>query len=649
MLQSMRNNLKSLSWILWLVVIALSVYVFANWGAQGQLGAPTSVVAWVDGEEILYKEFVEQYRSLDDRYRQMYGNQYSQEMAKVLGVPRQALDSLINTRITLREADRLGIHVSQEEVKNRILELPVFKDEKGQFVGKDKYRRFLEGYGQRVQEFEEGMANDIVASKLGDLIASSVVVTPEEVERVYRERNESIGFDYVTFMPANYLETAKAAITDEEARAYYDEDSEQFRTPLKRRIDYVRLTPTEFRDRVELEEGSVAAYYDENLDKYTEEEQVRASHILIGTMGEDALSPEAAKAKAEDVIRQLKAGADFAALAKDVSTDKGSAVSGGDLGFFPQRGRMVEPFADAAFALKVDEISEPVETQFGYHIIKVTDRKERTVRTLEEVKEEIANQLKLEKASELVTEYAQAFAEKAGAMKDLRAAAEEDGYTAVDAGFIENIDNARIKGLGIVRDVTAMTFSLNVKDISEVVTVGMNKIVFQVMEESVPHVPEFEEIREQVVNRMAEERSLTEARKAADEFRSRVKPGTFASEAEKANMVIGSQAAVTRNTAPANFVVNKARADFEKLFTYGVDQITEPLVSRDDNLLVCLVTEKKAFDPQAFAAEANNLKLNEERTRSNELFTAMVKNARARLTEAGKIEIREDFLTSLEQ
>ena len=648
MLQSMRNNLKSLSWILWIVVIALSVYVFANWGAQGQLGAPTSVVAWVDGDEILYKEFVEQYRNLDDQYRQAYGKQYTPEMAKMIGVPRRALDNLINSRVLLHEADRLGIHVSKDEVGKQILNLPVFKDDKGNFVGRERYQQYLKAYGKRVQDFERNMADDIVMTKLGDLVNSSVMITGAELERIYREQNEKIAFDYVTFRAAQFLQEAQAAVTDEDVQAHFEANKESYRTPLKRRIDFVRFSTFAYRDGIEVTPEEIQAYYDSHIADYTQEEEVRASHILIGITGTAQRTKEEALARAQEVEQKLKDGADFAAMAKEYSDDKGSAVRGGDLDFFP-RGRMVDEFANAAFDLEVGQVSEPVETVFGYHIIKLTDRKPEVVKTLEQVHDDIENKLKFEGAQEMAVSKAEAFAAAAKKQGELKTAAEQEGYALSDSGFFANDPNAQIKGLGPATAVTGVTFSLQIGDISDAVSTAEGMIVFQVMEEQSPRIPELDEVKKQVVEDVANEKALDLAHKRGEAFRSEVTPKTFDAVCKKEDLTISSQAMVSRASAPNNFIVDKTSDDFDKLFSYDSGQVTEPLLSRSGDLVVCMVTDKVNFDPKAFAAARDNLLRTEMRNRSNRLYTTLVSNARKQLTDAGKIKIRQDFLDSLEE
>ncbi len=647
MLQSMRNNLKSLSWILWLVIIALSIYVFANWGAQGRLGAPTSVVAWVDGHEILFKDYVQKHKSLEDQYRQMYGKRYTSEMAKMLNLPQQAIDSLINTEILLQEADRMGIHVSQEEVGEEILNLPSFHDESGNFVGQERYKRTLEAYGMRVVEFEKDIANDIIIRKLGDMIHTSIELTDEELRRIYRDQVERIGFDYVEFQSGQFLEEAQKAVTEADAQAYFDSHKEDYRMPVKRSIDHVRFSAFQYQDEMTVEEPEITAFYNDNMDMFTQEEQVKASHILIRPAGNNG-SKEDAKKRAEEVYRKVQQGEDFATLAKEYSEDPGSAAKGGDLGFFP-RGRMVGPFEDAAFGLKVGEVSEPVKTQFGYHIIKVTDHRDRKVQTLEEARDQIISKLKFEEASKLAEERANEFAEQAKKRGDLRAVAEEKGYVVTDSGYFANERMANIKGLGPATGVTGAAFSLPVDGISEPISTAEGMVVFQVSGEQQPRIPEFDEVKDDVRKDVVQLKAEEMARERAADFRDKVKPATFAELSEKWEKAVKTQEPVTRQQVPPNFIVDPASDSFNKLFSYDKDQITEPLKDRNNNFIVGMVTDKVSVDPKAFMKALPDLRAREIQQRSNEMITAFIANARKSLQERGKIKIRKEFQESLEQ
>ncbi len=640
-LLALRNDFKKWSFILWIVIIALSVYVFANWGAQGKIGQPTSVIASVDGDEILFKEYVEQYRSLEDRYKQMYGKRYTSDMAKMLGINRQALSNLVDTRVILHIADKMGVHVSKEEVAKKILSMRMFTNEKGEFVGYDKYKRYVEGYGKTIPDFEKSIANDAVITKLGDLVNASITLTDEQVEKIYREQNEKIGFEYITFKARTFLPAAMKEISDADAEEYYKSHKEAYRTPLKRSISFVRFTPFDFKKDMQVSEDEIKAYYKKNIDKYTQKEQVRASHILIGTTMKKR-SYKDAKKIADKVYALLKKGKKFSDLVKKYSDDYTTVKNGGDLNWFP-RGRMVKAFEDTAFGMKPGEFSKPVKTQFGYHIIKVTGHKKGKVETLKEVHSHIESALKFKKAQELVQKKANEFSKVAKEKKDLAVAAKAMKYKVMDSGFFANDPMATINGIGPSARVANAAFSLKLKDISDALKTAEGVIVFQVMAEKSPEIPPFKEVAGNVRNDIAMVKARALAKKAAETFRTKITPKNFKKLAMKEKMPIQKVEPVTRKSAPANFILDKNSDSFEKLFSYDKGQFTEPFSDRNGDVILCHITDKVAFDKKDFLAKAQDLKAQEIQRRSNDLFTSFIRNARKSLENAGKIEISRRF------
>lgn len=640
-LLALRNDFKRWSFILWIVIIALSLYVFANWGAQGKIGQPTSVIAWVGGDEILFKEYVEQYRSLEDRYKQMYGKRYTSDMAKMLGIDRQAISNLVDTHVILHEANKMGIHVSKKEIANKILSMRMFTNEKGEFVGYDKYKRYVEGYGKTIPDFEKSVGNDEVITKLGDLVRNSITLTDEQVKKLYRDQNEKIGFEYVSFKARKYMAEAMKQVTDEEAKKYFESHKEAYRTPLKRSISFVRFTPFEFKKDMQVSDKEIKAYYKKHIDRYTQKEQVRASHILIGTTMKKRSFAEAKKI-ADKVYAQLKKGKDFKSLVKKYSDDYTTVKKGGDLNWFP-KGRMVKAFEDAAFSMKVGQYSKPVKTQFGYHIIKVTGHKKGKVETLKEARSHIESDLKFKKAQELVQKKAEEFSKAAKEKKDLAVAAKAMKYKVIDSGFFANNPMATINGIGPSSRVANAAFSLKMKDISDALKTAEGVIVFQVVGEKQPEIPAFKKVAGKVKNDIAKIKAQAIAKKAAEKFRAGVTPKNFDSKVKKAGLAIQKVDPVTRQSAPVNFIVKKNSDSFEKLFSYEKGQFTEPLTDRNGDTIICRITDKVPFDQKDFLAKAQDLKAKEIQRRSNDLFTSFIRNARKSMEDAGEIKISKRF------
>ena len=223
-------------------------------------------------------------------------------------------------------------------------------------------------------DFEQSVRESLMLDKFRAGLTEWMTVSDADLEREYKRRNEKVTLDVVAVLADNFKTQVNP--TDAEISAHYDKNQERYRIPDRRKIKFVRINPAELAANIKVSREDVERSYNEQLGKYTTPEQIRASHILLTTEGKD---DAAVRAQAEQVLKEAKSGADFAALAKKYSQDESNAQQGGDLDYFG-RGRMVAAFETAAFALKPGEISDLVKTEFGYHIIKLTDRKPAIVR-----------------------------------------------------------------------------------------------------------------------------------------------------------------------------------------------------------------------------------------------------------------------------
>ncbi len=649
MLKKMREGTKSIFSVvlLWAIIIALSVYVFVNWGAKGQIGTPTSVIAWFDGEEIQFQEYVRKARDLEDYYRRMYGKAWNSQLAKAFRIQRRAFDSLINRRVELYHAKQMGISASKQEVAKRILSYPVFTDKNGNFIGFEKYKRFLNAYGYRVSDFEKGIKEDIIIEKLENLYGESIQFSVEQLKEEYEKDKLAIAFDYVTFNPQRYIDRVKADFSENDIKKYYETHKEDYKTPIMRRIKYVKFDQYEYEKKVKVSDNEIKDYYEKNRDKYIQKEQVRAKHILISP-SKRKISDKEAKELAEKIYNELKKGADFDKLARKYSDDPGTKNKGGDLGFFP-KGRMVKPFEDAAFSLKVGQISKPVKTMFGYHIIKVTGRKKAKTFSLEEVKNDIRSILKVRKAKEMANRDAKKFEKLAKQLKSVEKAAEKMKLKVNDSGYFPHKPMANIKGIGPSNFIATYVFSMKKNEISNPLGTAQGFIVCQMVDEKEPEIPELKSVKDKVVRDMKLEEARKIALKEAEKFRTKVTYKNFNKVAKSLKLTVRKQRKIKLGNVNSAFVLKPGSDEVKKLFKYDKDQITEPLLDKRGNYIVCKVTEKVNFDKKDFMAKLPDLR---ERLRAQEaqkLIASMVGNLRKKLEEEGKIEIRQQFLEHLKE
>ena len=520
MLKAFRDNLKYLTWVLWGVIVIFIGGLFFGFGdySMVDLTGPSDAAATVGGEEITYPQFQRAYESQEAYLRQTYGEGFNRETARQMGLPIQVMDELIATRILRAEARRIGLRVTDGEVQEEILEQGVFTDEGGRFVGEETYRSILRRAGYTPDSFESAIRGDLLTQKLQTVLAESVYVADAEVERAYREQVERASIRYLQLPFARYADQASA---DEAAlEAYFAEHREEFRLPEKRRVDFLLVDPLALEPMVSVSDEEIRAYYEDNQADYTQEERVRARHILLRV--EDDSQASAVEARLLGIRARIEAGEEFAALAGELSDDPSSKVRGGDLGFFG-RGAMVAPFEDAAFGAAPGELVGPVRTNFGYHLIEVLEKEAGGTRALDEAREEIYSTLAAERSDELAATKAAELADLAGREKPADAAAFEAlgaGQQGVEYRALEPFRRDDVvPGIGRGTPFSAAAFALEAGEISEAVQVTDGWAVVRLEEIVPPRLPELFEVRREVesavltaAQRQAAERELRAAR-----------------------------------------------------------------------------------------------------------------------------------------
>jgi peptidyl-prolyl cis-trans isomerase D len=409
MLKVFRDNLKYLSWILWVVIGLFVLFVFVDFGGglRGKGGTPSSVAARVGDRTVTVEDYQREKRQLDQLYRQLYGEQFTPELAEQMRLPMQALERAVTSQILLAEGERLGLGVTDAEVRDRILEEPIFRDEQGKFVGAEKYRQILSNIRYTPTSFEREIRQDLLRQKLQELLRAGIWVSDAEVERAYREQVEKAKIRYVQLPRTRFLQEAQA--TPAELQAYFQAHREEYKLPEQREGAYLLLETDALRNQVQVPDEKVRAEYEAKKQEFAHEEQVHARHMLVRV--NDQVTEEQARVKLEAARARIAGGADFGVVAGEVSEEPGAKERGGDLGWFG-KAQMVKPFADAAFAAQEGQVVGPVKTEFGLHLIQVTGRRAAGATPFEEVKEQLRARLAYTGAQELAQTKAKQLAEQ---------------------------------------------------------------------------------------------------------------------------------------------------------------------------------------------------------------------------------------------
>lgn len=422
MLSFFREHSKSPAARGLLIAIGLSFvigFALMTGGADPQGASAATIVARVNDTKITQQELNQEYNQLYERMQSELGDQLNENVLKQLNLRYQALQSIITKRALMQQADKLGLRVGDTELFESIREMDVFHDEQGNFSA-SRYKTVFANARNRMtaEAFEQDTRQRLLLSKIRSMVLGAVVVTEEEALQKFLEDNTTLEAEYIKFSPETYGSDIQTS--DAEVESYFATHADEFQTGKQIDLEYARVPQALLERSVSVSEADIQGYYDSHTaDFKTTDEKVDAQHILIKPAGNSDADKSAARAKAESLIAQIKGGADFDSLARSESGDPGSATAGGRLGQFA-RGQMVKPFEEAAFAAKVGDIVGPVETQFGYHIIRINEKVTPGQQPLANVREQVRTAVLGAKLKEARSGMQKAIQEALGSGKTLQ-------------------------------------------------------------------------------------------------------------------------------------------------------------------------------------------------------------------------------------
>ena len=632
MLDRMRRHKNWLKWSLFLVVVAFIALYFPDFIGAGSSASLNTEVARVGDERITANTFRRVYQRQMQAYTQAYGGSVNQQMLKQLGVDQQILRQLIDERAAAAEAKRLGLTVSDAEVAQRIFAIPAFQ-QNGVFAGEQLYAQILSAQNPPLTkaEFEDNLRQSLLIDKLRAALTEWVAITDAELQVEFTRRNEKVKAELVVFSADRMRD--QVSVTDADVAAFFESHKEDYRIGERRKIKYVLVDLAQLRARVVVLPGEVEKYYRDNEPQYTTAEQVRASHILLKTEGKDEA---AVKAKAEALWKQVKGGADFAALAKKESEDDQSKVQGGDLDYFG-RGRMVKEFEEVAFSLPIGQVSEVVKSSFGFHIIKVTDKKPEARRSLDEVRLQITEQLAFERAQTQATALADQIVKDARTPADLERVAKSRGLAVAESGLFTR--DEPIAALGPAPEVSTRAFELKDGEVAGPVRVSSGLVIFSTSGQEPSKLPALGEVKERVredaLRRKAREMSQTRAAALAAEFKT-----NFAAAAKTAGLEPKTTELVARGTAWPDAGISAA-VD-EAVFALPVGGVSAP-VTTDAGTVVAHVVAREEAKADTLATAKETLRQELLAERKSKFYTAYMNKARERL----KVTVNPDAVKAV--
>jgi peptidyl-prolyl cis-trans isomerase D len=588
-------------------------------------------VATVQGREITAGEFRRAYDAQLQAYRNAYGGNVSEQLLKQLGIDQQILQQLVDQQAALVEAGRLGIKASDEEVRQRIFSAPAFQ-ENGAFIGEPRYQQLLRSQRPPLTpaEFERSVREELVLDKLRAVLTNWLSVTDKELEQEYRLRNDKVKLAVVSFIGDSFR--AEATASDAEVAAHFNAHQVDFKIPEKRKVRYLLVDADAIRAKATVPEASIERAYNEGIAQYTSPEQVRASHILLKTEGKD---DAAVKAKAEDVLKQARGGADFAALAKKYSEDEGSGKNGGDLDYFG-KGKMVPEFDQVVFTMQPQQISDLVKTQFGYHIIKLFDKKPAKVSTLAEVHQQIHDQLASETGRAQAADLAQTIAKEVSKPADLDKAAKAHGLAVQDSGFFSRDES--ILTLGSSPEAVSRAFEMKVGDVSGPLQSARGFAFETVVAIQPPGMPKLDDVKDRVRDEVIKQKARELSRLKAAAVAAKLKGAADFEKAAKAAGVDAKTTDLITRDAPLPDL-GIAPAVMDAAFKLPALAVSDP-ISTDNGTVVVKVLEHKEVTPTEWAANVDRFREEQITATRNRFFGAYMTKARQGM----KIELNREAI-----
>jgi peptidyl-prolyl cis-trans isomerase D len=613
-------------------------------------GGKQGVVAQVNGSDISADEVREQAQQAVQQEAARYGEMASKIMPFLMQQATQrAVEQLITRQALVTEAGRMGLRVSPDEVKEELQHgryaATFFPN--GNFIGEQEYQEMLAQHNYTPVKFEDAVSKDILLTKLQALIASTATVSDAEIHEQFVKQNTKVKFDYALLKQDDIKKGLHP--TEAELRAYYDSHKASYANsiPEKRKVKYAVIDTNKTEASIEVTPDDLRAYYNDHRDAYRVAEQVKVSHILIKTPvpGPDNKVDEKgvaeAQQRAEDLLKQIKGGANFEELAKKYSEDPGSAKQGGSLGWIG-KGQTVPEFEKAAFSLPQGQISDLVKSSYGFHIIRVDDKQDAHLKSLDEVKAQIEPALKHQKAQQLAQKQADVLLKDAQ-REGLDAAAAGQHLPVITSDFFSRRD--MLPGLGPAPQFMDSVFAAQENSPAEMAPASSGTVVYQLLAIKPASTPTFEEIRTKVEEEFKNDQSKTLLTQKMQELSDRAKAEH---DLKRAAKELGATLKTSDFVLPDGQVpdVGSMSGQASVAFTMKPGEISTPISNGSDAVVISLL-EKQEPSEADFAAKRDQIRESLLMAKQQERFGLFVSNLVDQMTKAGKIKRNEEELKQL--
>jgi len=641
MLKSMRKNMQALKPILWFVVAAFIVSIFFIWGASGELGGGDggNTLAVVGKEKISGDDYFQALRNRLETIKSQY-KEIDRTFIEQLNVPQQVLEQLVEQALLLDKAGELRLRTTDAELRDRITSLPGLQ-QNGKFVGFEAYKRALQYNHIKLGDFENSLRQDIILTKIIQLLTAGLAVTPEEVWANYQKTNDSAKIETLV------LETSKVTLdkTPEpaEVQAYFEARKDGYKIPEKREGVAVFLKTEDLKKEIELSDKDIEKYYEDNSTRFANPETVKAGRIWLPFAGKDKALVEA---EADRVLDRLRKGGDFAGLAKEFSKDD-KAEDGGDYGLYDWKS-LPQAEQDEINRLAAGQTSDPVAETDGIAIIRVTEKTAATTTPLAEAKAQIRTTLLDEKARELAGSRIAKIEKEAKSAKSLEAALKRSNLKAESTGLLKSGEAwGENDPSGAV---SSALFGLKEKEVSAPLYTFAGVGLAELRKIEPPRPAAFDEVKADVETALTNERKKEKTLAVLTGAKARLTDKNWEDQAAKNQLEIKTVDAHKREQYIAVIGENK-QAD-ELAFTLPLNQASEPFAF-ETGYAVLRVLDRKLATKEEFEKtkddETGQL-LGTKKNKFLQAYLAKIKEEKGVQIKYDKfLEITQDILSRYEK
>jgi peptidyl-prolyl cis-trans isomerase D len=617
-------------------ILILVAVTFISWGGYSFFREKkVTYLAKVNEVTIEWREYNDAFQNVIKQYREAFGPSFSEKMIEELHLKDKVLDELINKILVLQEAKRLGLSISDEELRGMIESIPSFQAN-GQF-DKRNYERYLRLSRMTPEEFEQTQREMLLLSKAVSLIKmNSGMVSDEEVLNTYLFENERISLSFMKIIPDSFKNQVNS--NEIERKDYFQKNQEEFRIPAFIQIQYLLFRPSDFESKITVSADEIKKYYDLRKATFKIPEQVRLKDILIKAGPQDTPDQlEMKKKKAEEILEKAKKTKDFGSLAKQFSEAE-NASKGGDLGWI-RKGMLGEQIESDLFSRKGGDLSGVLVGRDGFHIFKIEEVKEEEQKTIEEVKDQILQTLEKEKAKAEASRKADDAFYALFRSRDLEGYSREKDIPLKTTGLFKEGDE--VPDFGRDPSFYSSASSLKLGEISPVISVPPNFYILKLITKKDSRIPPLNEVKEEVTRKVIGAKADEKARQMAEDLLNQIRAGKDIREVAREKGAPLEETGFFTRTAGVVPQIGPTREFIEILSSLTEENpVPKGIIQTKDGYFVVRLSGYEPADQNKFQSVKKNLEKRLIYQKQEEAF----QNWLSQLRSNAKIDINKDLM-----